>query len=1128
MTKLPEDHTQRQQALDTSQSYIVQAPAGSGKTELISQRFLGLLAKTDKPESVLAITFTRKAANEMRLRILSALKSASEPEPDEPHKKQTWQLACAAMQQDKQLGWNLLTNSSRLRVVTIDSLNASLTRQMPLLSRMGTQASPTEQAEPFYQEAARRTMDELENSDLTDDLSLLMLHLGNNQSRIQDLLVSMLARRDQWLRHLLPLQQHQDARHALESSLQHYVSDHLQRLHDQLPAGILQSLIDLAHFASQNLPAGSTSKLALWQDQLSNTLGNTLGHSIHELTLWQSLAELILTGSNTARKTISQKEGFPPPSKEKDPERKQLLNEKKQNLLDLVGEIKQDDKLFNLIVGLRFMPATSYTDQQWQLVNALGRILLHSVLELRVMFSEAGQVDFAEIALSANDALGDTDNPTELGLIQDYRLQHILVDEFQDTSQGQMALLEKLTAGWQHNDGRTLFVVGDPMQSIYRFREAEVGLYLKAREQGIGDVKLQPLTLSVNFRSQQGIVDWVNQQLDTAFASEINVFTGAVTYSPSVANHELLPGDAVHVHGYAGNDDEQEAQEIANLVHNYQQQQPEAKIAILVRSRGHLASVVDALKAQKLRFQAVELDPLRDQPCIIDIYTLTRALINKADRLHWLALLHAPWCGLNLPDLEILSGDNQPSILANCLNPDVIAKLGADAQQHLSKCLASLEPVLQKPGKMTLRDTLSFAWQQLGGNVIYPGNNNANAISAYLDLVEKREQSGTLPDLKAFDAALDKLHAQPDAQADDHLQLMTIHKSKGLEFDIVILPGLGKGAKHDQPGLLEWLETPGEHGQGELMMAPIKASEQADSDAISKSLQFINKEKARHERVRLLYVALTRAKQRLHLFGHVNINAKGKRSVSANSLLNILYPQLESHFEDLQAIESPSTDNVYETAADNKQYFKRLPLNWQPEQAKPLDISQTIETTESQAIELEFDWAGETARFIGILTHRYLEQMASTGTQPEISEGHIRTALLNLGTHPEEVNDATTKVIKALNHALSDERGQWILKAHPQAQVEYGLTCKTDTGYQRFIIDRTFVDEQGTRWIIDYKTGSHAGSDIDAFLDQEQERYRNQLDNYASLFAQIENHPIKLGLYFPMLKGWREWEYKTT
>ena len=115
----------------------------------------------------------------------------------------------------------------------------------------------------------------------------------------------------------------------------------------------------------------------------------------------------------------------------------------------------------------------------------------------------------------------------------------------------------------------------------------------------------------------------------------------------------------------------------------------------------------------------------------------------------------------------------------------------------------------------------------------------------------------------------------------------------------------------------------------------------------------------------------------------------------------------------------------------------------------------------------------------------------------------------------------------ALAACHEDERGQWILSAaHQDAASEYALTRKAGEQVQHMIVDRTFIDDNGERWIIDYKTGSHTGAGLDVFLDREQERYRSQLENYASAFSKLEDRPIRLGLYFPLLKGWREWRYQ--
>ena len=126
------DAGERFQALDPAQSFIVQAPAGSGKTALLIQRYLRLLAYVDAPEEIVAITFTRKAAAEMRTRVLAALEIGSQPaDAETAHEKLNRELSAAVLQRDRQSGWHIAANPERLRIQTIDSLCAALTRVMP-------------------------------------------------------------------------------------------------------------------------------------------------------------------------------------------------------------------------------------------------------------------------------------------------------------------------------------------------------------------------------------------------------------------------------------------------------------------------------------------------------------------------------------------------------------------------------------------------------------------------------------------------------------------------------------------------------------------------------------------------------------------------------------------------------------------------------------------------------------------------------------------------------------------------------------------------------------------------------------------------------------------------------------
>src|SRR5271170_122240 len=137
MSTLP-DAAVRETALDPSRSFIVAAPAGSGKTELLIQRYLRLLATVDRPESVVAMTFTRKAAAEMKQRIVNALAAAQRGEEvGHQNEQRTRVLALDVLERDALKGWGLLEDPAVLQIQTIDSLCAMLTREMPLLSDFG-------------------------------------------------------------------------------------------------------------------------------------------------------------------------------------------------------------------------------------------------------------------------------------------------------------------------------------------------------------------------------------------------------------------------------------------------------------------------------------------------------------------------------------------------------------------------------------------------------------------------------------------------------------------------------------------------------------------------------------------------------------------------------------------------------------------------------------------------------------------------------------------------------------------------------------------------------------------------------------------------------------------------------
>jgi len=1099
------DASQRAAAIKTSQSCIVQAPAGSGKTELLIQRFLALLGSVERPNQILAITFTRKAAAEMRHRLLKALQLAKDqPCPEQAHEAKTWQLARAALAHQ---GDDLLRNPAQLSIQTIDSFNASLVRKMPWLSRFGALPELAEDAEQLYQQAAEQLLQRLDHADAAGAaLCRLLGHLDNHVGHLQQLLVDMLKRRDQWLRHLL--KKAEDPRYTLESALAAFVSEHLQQLASTFPTQYTDELLFCCRFAAANLPASDLDLVESFP-----------GVAIADTGRWQALADLLLTGTGQLRKTVTVKNGFPA-GNEHAPA--------KQRMLDLLAALSASPAFVQQLARVRNLPNAGYAENQWQILQCLVQLLPLLVAELWLVFRAQGKTDFAAIALQAKAALGDADNPTELLLKTDNDLRHILVDEFQDTSWLQYELLGLLTSGWTPGDGRTLFLVGDPMQSIYRFREAEVGLFLDTFSGRLGKEGpiLTPLQLSCNFRSQQGVVSWVNQTFSQIFPQQIDIASGAVPLARATAVHPELTGPACTMHPFAGRDDQAEAEQVLRLVQQARKENPQQKIAILVRGRNHLRAVLPLLRRHGLKYQAQDIDLLGDRPLVFDLLSLCRALLQRADRLAWLSVLRAPWCGLSLADLHVLSSAAGPGTLPGVLqDAQRLQTLSKPGQAAIARVWPRLQRALGRHGRLSMRDLLEGCWLSLGGPACYPSEHLADAELMFA-LLEKLQQGGELPSVALLEDGLQKLFAAVDSDADDRLQIMTIHKAKGLQFDTVIVPGLGKMTGRIESPLLRWHEHP-RHG---LLLAPVSARGSAEKDPIYQLIGRLEQEKQQLEAARLLYVATTRAISRLHLLGHAKYNSRDELKPASGSLLETLWPAVEPEFV------AAAVDCQVEEELFVPPRLRRLPEDWQlPELTRAMFSIEGQQKTASQKdddeeqVPIFSGWESEAKRHIGTLVHQYLEQLARHGQnrwrQRETAEKEliIGRQLAVMGVPNSELANGVRDVIIAVENTLASEKGKWLLSAHPQQACELALTGVVEGELVHKVIDRTFVAE-GSRWVVDYKTTTKKNDEtLAAFISRQKQQYHQQLQTYAELMKlQSDDLPIRKALYFPLIDDWCE------
>ena len=1146
---LPADNQQRLEAIDPFQSVCVTAPAGSGKTELLSLRVLKLLAIAEQPEEILAITFTRKAAAEMHLRIIHALRNAQAGQPPEgAHRRLSWELAKEVLTRDSHCGWHILDNPGRLKIQTIDSLCANLTRQMPILSNFGAQPTIAKNAQIHYRQAVRNLFQYLEQDGvLAEDLSTLVSHVDNDMARVERLLMTLLQGRDQWLNHIGSDGNPESAKVALEQTLESVCIDLLSKLHAKI-LPMAPELLPLMDYAGCNIQ---------WQ-KLDSAISLLAGIvelpavSVDTLDQWLAIAELFLTASHGLRKTINKNAGFPTETQDGD---KKLAKQLKNQFVSHLNELANDTTLLTLFVELRHLPAPRYDQRQWQLLESLTRLLPVLVAELTLVFQQRGEVDYSQISMAALQALGENISPTELAMKLDYQLRHILVDEFQDTALTQYRLLERLVEGWEevnvNNPHRpnTLFIVGDGMQSIYGFRQANVGLFLEARNNGINGVQLRELHLTVNFRSSPEVVEWVNNTFADAFPQIENLARGAVPFEPAVAYRDANSSSTISLRGFVGDRARAlEAESVVALVKEALESDPQGSIAILVRSRGHLKEILPALKSAEITWNATEIDSLASYGVVIDLLTLTKALFNIADRISWVALLRTPWIGLSNKDIFALIAPNKKrSIHSLLINDEPCDGLSRHGRERLASVRTILRATFENRARLSVRSWVEATWLALGGAACVLHHSEFLVVDDYFDLLEQYQQGEILPSLAVFEDAVDKLYAAPDS-TDARLQVMTIHKAKGLEFDTVILPGMARQLRSDDKSLLMWREYISANHRSGMVISPLDAIGN-DEDAIYRHLRFEKSEMDRLENTRLLYVAATRAISKLHVLVTSEIDKKTEepKKPSNNSLIASAWPVLSESVtwsgRDYIGVGTAEIEQIDLNFDDSKREsaLTRLRAGWKeptwsfPNPLEPFYLPSDYDFADN-TIELDPDMLSSC---VGTVVHWIFEILIEKGIRfwTEFDDNARRKWLESLLHHHSLPKDlwslAVERIESALNNVISDSKGMWILSgAHDQSQSEFSMLVSNDNQTKQRIIDRCFVDEDGVRWIIDYKTSTpQANETKEQFIKREIEQYSYQLLDYKLQLAQLhgissdENQPIiKTALYFTHYPHWQEVE----
>jgi ATP-dependent helicase/nuclease subunit A len=1034
MTELA-DAKARAASLDVRQSFIMEAPAGSGKTGLLIQRYLKLLAEGDvnEPEEILAITFTRKATAELRERIMKELSDAAEPTDEstlQPFKLASRTLAQAVLARDRERNWDILRQPQRLKIRTIDSLSHEIAQHLPLLSGLGGGLAPVDDAEPLYTEAARRALGEITSSDVTLAAAVrtLLLHRDGRLGECEHMLAEMLSRRDEWAR---------------------------------------------------TLPKSDE-----WSDEhLEGVLRPRLAAMVQEL----------------------------------------------------------------------FPDAPGYSGEEWDLLRACLYLLRHAIAHLKIIFAAHGQCDFTEISLAAIDALDQGGG--ELAAAMGVRFRHLLVDEMQDTSLSQYVLLELLTAGWD-GASQTVFLVGDPRQSIYLFRMARVERFIAAVKAGrLGEVPVTHLKLTTNFRSHPELVDAFNQHFAAIRPHEID--TDSESHTDAVAGRAGESGTpqlmrlrwhALVLESRDGRDRET-AEAVAVIDAAWQRlrttesRRERPPIAVLIRVKNHAMQIAAALRQAGIPYRATEIESLAGQQEVLDALSLLRAMLHPADRVAWLAVLRAPWCGLSVRDLHIVAGEDDSTLATRCID-DLLTqraeKLGSEARTRALRVQSVLHAAHTQQGRQPMALWLRSAWHTLGAPLYLDAQQCAN-VEALFELITASEERGEIIDATLLLERLEDLCARDLATTECAVEIMTIHKAKGLEWEVVIVPGLDRYGKDDSAPLLHVLQ------QGEThLMAPVSPKGD-DADSLHSHLGERRRDSLRHELRRLFYVAATRAREELHLFAQLIPNAKDELRPRSNSLLHAAWPAAERYFDVPMTVQTIALA----AAAPPQRTVHRIPAAvdiaafYAQHAPAPLPAGDVAAPSQRGYQRTE---GSPSARALGSVVHVYLDKLAqesAAGTSAEKLESAlagwtsgIAAMLRAKGLAPAEIKPRTAQTLAALRSTLADPLGRWLLAPHPQAASERAISVWMGDGtLATYRMDRVFragdaplAEGKDFLWIVDYKISAHDDDGGDALFAAESEKHRSQLETYARAqqSALAGAAGIRLAAFYPLRKNGEKlkvWKY---
>jgi len=1112
----PADQTVRDQALGPAEGFHLEAPAGSGKTSVLLARFLTLLARVDNPEEMLALTFTRKAAGELRARVMKLLWEWGEPGPEASPLDQKLQELAEEVFRRHADGAQLKLTPERLPIMTFHGFCAQLLKLAPQEAGVPLTFTLLEADDDRWLKA--EALEELraglnarkEHDPVRQALVRRLVRLNNDWPRLARELGGLLSRRDSLGDFLGLAKVSRDAaqyRRLLETRFQMMLVPALTELRANLAASALGQ--GWAEF---------------WQELQGSPHGDTLpqtlpGAAPGDVIGWQALSNILLTKSGELRKRLSAKDGFP-----------EGFNQKKW------GALIQDlpPMVTRTLKQCRDLAPSGASPEEAAALQDLVILVGEALKVYEQLCARQGALDFVALEQATLNLLNEAD-PTEIMLRLDWRLKHLLVDEFQDTSENQMTLLCRLMSGWEEGDGRTLMVVGDPKQSIYGWRQAKPRLFMESRHGlpcgAAAPLPLTPLTLTTNFRATGTLIAWANQVFeDTVMAGG----TAGARFHRAEPRPGATAGPNPRLALFTGETEaaarELEARWLAGqIAQTLPALGQDETIGILLFARSHLPVYLKALGEAGLAVKVKEGLKLADSRVVAHLHNLARALVRPQDQVAWAGVLRGPWGPVGLAALAAAAqvpGD---------LWIEKVRRLAAQGScsNEVAALAASLERARRRVGRLPLADILTdwlnaqAGWEGIAAAEGPPGIANART---YLDLLAAAEAGIPETTFNKADFNLQEAFQPPDPRAQtSRVEILTVHGAKGLEFDHVFLPFLDwqplRSEDKTPPFLLE--EIPDSRVHGLALARPYRNEKQSPLYLL---LRDVKNQRVVDEARRVFYVAVTRARQRLVMSAVAKIDKKGQWQAKGASPLAWLK---EHYAQDLppagEALSWPGPELQVEhldavaPCTGAPEAPQELPAAWDfALEAAPYQLSfpsqlaaVTKETSRHQDMGSE---AGDAARLRGEIMHRALDTWAKGQPWPDTAA--LAAALRQGGLPMAAAASLATEIAVELAACQADPFLAALLAPDlPWAASEWLVEDQPEPGLiRRGIIDRLAFDGRNW-WLLDFKTSRPAaGEDWETFAAQETEKYRPQLTAYREMAARVKGvaapEDIRVGIYF--------------